>query len=335
MTEFTKPALSVEQQIQLLIDRGLIIRDRERVARYLEVVSFFRLSAYMRPFQESDASHRFKEETCFQQIVELYAFDRELRLIVMDATERFEVAMRSAIGNHMGPIHGAHWYLDERLFRVDFEHKRLLKESEDKISKERLALTRDIRNIEKSCASEAEKQERICGRQRENYLRFYPSQYDYPRLLPNWAMLEELSLGSISHMFKGLAKDSDRKKIAKRFDTPHLVLSSWLHTLTFVRNCCAHHVRLWNRELSVPPKLLKNQRWNAIPERLPALDIQPRRRIFIILLILDHLMTQVSPDSKWLDRLCDLLHKYPGVSKDFMGFPSNWEDLMTLGGCTP
>ncbi len=335
MIEFTKPALTVEQQIELLTERGLIIRSPDRVARYLEVISFFRLSAYMRPFQESDSSHRFRPGVCFQQIVELYAFDRELRLIVMDAAERFEVAMRSAIGNHMGPSYGTHWYLDKQLFKSDYEHGRLLTEIEDKIKKEERALEKDIVNIQRSRAPDHIKQQRIEGRKKENYLRFYPSQYHAPRLLPNWAMLEELSFGNISHLYQGLAKDSDRKQIARRFNTPHSVLGSWLHTLTFIRNCCAHHARLWNRELSVPPKLLRAGHWESIPDRLQPLDIQPGRRIFIVTLILDHLIKQVSPESKWLERLHELLQKYPSANREIMGFPDNWQDLMTLGSSTP
>lgn len=84
MTTFTKPAMTVDQQLAILQQRGLSVRQPERAKRFLEVVSFFRLSIYMRPFQvPGNHDHRFKPDIEFKQIVDLYAFDRELRLLVM------------------------------------------------------------------------------------------------------------------------------------------------------------------------------------------------------------------------------------------------------------
>ena len=106
MTQFTKPAISIDQQIELLLNRHLKIQSPDRAKKYLEVISFFRLSAYMRPFQrptaEQKIEHQFKEQVEFKQIVDLYAFDRELRLLIMDAIERVEVAVRATLNNVMG-----------------------------------------------------------------------------------------------------------------------------------------------------------------------------------------------------------------------------------------
>ena len=58
----------------------------------------------------------------------------------------------------------------------------------------------------------------------------------WPALMPGWAMLEELTLGELSHLFSGLARDADRKAIAQGLQLPAPLLASWLHTLTVVRN---------------------------------------------------------------------------------------------------
>jgi abortive infection bacteriophage resistance protein len=138
-------------------------------------------------------------------------------------------------------------------------------------------------------------------------------------------MLEDLSMGMISRLYKGLAQDSDRKAIAKRFSVPQKVLGSWLHTLTFVRNICAHHARLWNRELAVPPSLPEQPDW-----QLPANDghmPNPKYRVYIVLAILAHLMRHISPDSQWRERLIQLIAENNFISLAAMGFPANWRTL--------
>lgn len=330
MRTFTKKALSIDDQIQLLKNRQLNIKDSQRAARYLEVISFFRLSPYMRSFQiKDDKNHNFKSDAEFKQIVDLYAFDRELRLFIIDAVKRFEVSVRATINNHMGPKYGAHWYLDEQLFRKEYSHKRLLSDIESRMAGEQKSLKRDISGINKDRRIDAKtKRHRIESRTNENYLRFYSSEYDTPRMIPGWAMVEELSLGALSRLFQNIAKDSDKKAIAKRFKAPHDLLTSWLHTVTFIRNCCAHHSRLWNRELSVPPKRLISPLWDNIPKRLEPSQVRPDRRVFIVLMMLSYLMKQISPDSKWCERLHKLIEKYPSVNLSMMGFPENWQEFL-------
>jgi abortive infection bacteriophage resistance protein len=336
MTQFTKPAINVDQQIELLLSRSLQIQSPERAKKYLEVISFFRLSAYMRPFQspiaEQSVEHQFKDQVEFKQVVDLYAFDRELRLLIMDAVERVEVAIRATLNNVMGtkyqtaePNSGSHWYVNSRLFKRNFNHQRLLNDIKDKQSKESQLLQRDITQIQRSNASAEVKEQRIQRRIKENYPRFYQHHYSTPELMPGWAMAEELTFGSISHLYSGLAKDSDRKAIAKRFSVPQEVLESWLHTLNFIRNCCAHHSRLWNRELAIQPKIPHGNLWQ-LPERLTPSQIQPNRRIYMVLLMLAHLMQQISPDSQWQNKLKALILLHPEVPLFPMGFVDNWRD---------
>ena len=310
MKTFSKLANNLDEQITLLQKRGLTILDPERAKHYLEVISFFRLSSYMRPFQiPSDKDHTFKPETEFKSVVNLYAFDRELRLLLMDAIERLEVAVRATFNNYMSikyqteqPYSGSHWYLNEMLFCKNYNHKRMLS---------------DIENIQSKSKG-------------DSYATFYKENYDAPRLMPSWAVVEELSFGAISHLYKGLAKDGDRKKIARRFDVPQDVFQSWLHSLNSVRNYCAHHSRLWNRQLSVSPKLPNALQWQ-LPEKLEPSQIQPNRRIYVVLLMLAHLMRQISPDSQWHNKVKALIVLHPEVPLAPMGFVENWRSHIFWG----
>ncbi|WGS59675.1 Abi family protein [Vibrio lentus] len=339
MATFTKTAKTLDEQIAILQERGLTIRDPERAKRYLEVISFFRLSSYMRPFQiPHDELHKFKAGAEFKSIVDLYAFDRELRLLMMDAIERVEVAVRATINNHMGIKYqtddqnsGSHWYLNETLFRRDYGHKKMLSDVEHCQSRDHAQLLRDIQKIKKKNIADDIKEHHINNRIRESYPRFYQQTYQLPRLMPSWAMVEELTFGTISHIYKGLSKDADRKAIAKRFDTPQDVFQSWLHTLNFVRNCCAHHSRLWNRELSISPKSPNGEVW-TLPDKLEPSQVRPKHRVYMVLLMLAHLMRQISPDSQWHNKVKALIVLHPSVPLAPMGFPDGWQEHIFWGG---
>ena len=103
MRTFSKPAIDVRAQLELLKHRGLNVQDEVHAESFLQSVSFFRLSPYMRPFQQpEDIDHRFRDGSQFRQLTRLYDFDRRLRLLTMDAIERVEIASRAVISNHMG-----------------------------------------------------------------------------------------------------------------------------------------------------------------------------------------------------------------------------------------
>jgi len=71
-----------------------------------------------------------------------------------------------------------------------------------------------------------------------------------------------MSLGNLSKMYGGLLPEAQRK-ISHLFAVHHDVLRNWLHSITYTRNICAHHSRLWNRELAIRPEIpRKDSRWN-------------------------------------------------------------------------
>jgi abortive infection bacteriophage resistance protein len=93
-----------------------------------------------------------------------------------------------------------------------------------------------------------------------------------------------------------------------KYDKPPFttVLKSWLDALNVVRNICAHHGRLWNRELGyriMIPGMHKYPEWHTL---------------------LQYLLGRVAPTSKWPVRLQALLKDYPAIPIRLMGFPSDW-----------
>ena len=88
--KYTKPALPISDQIRLLESRQLIIADPQKAAKCLSDISYYRLSGYMYPFKDL-ATGNFVGDLTFEEIIDLYLFDKELRLLVFDAIETIDV----------------------------------------------------------------------------------------------------------------------------------------------------------------------------------------------------------------------------------------------------
>jgi abortive infection bacteriophage resistance protein len=134
--KYNKPPLNIDQQIQLLRKRGLIINDAEKVKSYLSNVSYYRLSAYALPFQlKDDKAHKFIEHTSFDKILNLYLFDRELRLLILDVIERLEIAFRTQVIYNYSNKHGAWWYEDPKHFTNNFFYSKNLSKIDDEVER--------------------------------------------------------------------------------------------------------------------------------------------------------------------------------------------------------
>jgi len=86
-----------------------------------------------------------------------------------------------------------------------------------------------------------------------------------------------------------------------------------------VRNICAHHSRLWNRELGIKP---------LIPDKMPEWHAPisiPNNKVFGVLSICIYMLNRVAPNSQWKQRLKDLLAEYPLIPLNEMGFINDWE----------
>ena len=300
MTVFDKPAFNAGQHITQWEDRGLAVPDKAKAGHYLSVISYYRLSAYTLPLQLGNPDHKFKPGTCFDDVLDLYVFDRELRLLVMDAIERIEVAIRSHVNNYMAMKYGSHWYLDETHFRHKYSHKSLLAD------------------IEKQCLRKS----------KEVFLKHYVEKYSAPRLPPSWAVVELLTYGQLSIVYDNMAKAADQKAIARQFNTHAELMRSWMQSISYIRNVCAHHSRLWNRELGNAPKVPQTtpDNWIRTPVTVSDPQINPNKRLYLLLVVIEYLLQAVNPESEWHIRLHELIQAHPDVSKAHMGMPDDWDE---------
>lgn len=290
--QFNKPATSFQQQIERLQERGLEITDPGAAEHYLSHLNYYRLGAYWLPFEADHNTHQFKDNIQFEQVLDLYVFDRELRLLIMDAIERIEISMRTRWAYHLAHTYGAHAYMDNTLF-----HKRdIYQRGMDSLQKE-------------------------LRRSHEVFVRHYQEKYAEPELPPIWAIVEVISLGQLSRWYSNLKRRSDRRTIASCYQLDESVLRSFLHHIAVIRNFCAHHARLWNRVLPFPLKLADHPQ--AIAH---SLNTDQPRRLYNTLTMLAALMDIVNPSHHWKTRLSELLTTHDDVDINAMGFPEDWQD---------
>jgi len=298
---YNKPPIDVAHQAELLIERGLICDNIPRLERYLSRIGYYRLSAYWLPFEEPSPdptarSHQFKPDTDFEQVLSLYIFDRKLRLIVLDALERIEVAVRTAYAREMSLTYGAHAHLNVRLFKNQTEYQKGLAKIEGDLQ-----------------------------RSHETFVRHYRGKYDDPPMPPIWAVVETMSFGSLSRWFKNTDDTKVKKRIMKSLGMPTIdILERVLHTLTPMRNDCAHHSRLWNRRYTMaPPNIRKIERCFV--------KNQQKYYLFNYLVIIEYLLAQINPGSQWKNRLLNLLVTLQPQQLRAMGFPYDWREREPWG----
>lgn len=290
--KYAKPPVTFSDQVTLLESRGLVVPDKKRAEHFLSHLNYYRFAGYVLPFEQDHASHQLRPGTTFDQVLDLYIFDRELRLLLLDAIERIEVSVRTQWAYYFAHATNAHGYLNPT-------HS-----SSARIYARNLATL-----------------ERELERSSETFIKHFRQKYTDPDLPPIWAACEVMTMGLLSNWYSTLRPIAIRKKIANTYLLDQQVLESVLHHLSYIRNVCAHHSRLWNRSVvvtfSVPhrPKPLAA----SIPGKVD-------RRLYNTLCLIMHMLSCISPGHHWRERLQMLLdaHK-PDTSA--MGFPADWTTL--------
>lgn len=289
-----KEPTTITEQIALLKGRNMAFGDESSAPHFLANISYYRLKGYWWEMQDDKLNHHFKGGSRFEDVIDLYNFDRHFRLIVFNAIERIEIALRTKMIYHLSLSNGAEWYLDQSLF----PNKRYFSDFQRKIHGEL-----------------ADSSEEFIRKHYENHPTENPE---------SWKALEVLTLGSLSKLYRNLAHQLPEKNmIAREFGLYNQkYLSSWLMSITLIRNIIAHHGRLWNRVIinkydwpvSIPQPLL-----TYVP------DNYQRRKVFPILSAILYLSDRISPGHHIGQELLALFRTHPKVELYRMGFPENWE----------
>jgi len=300
--EYTKKPLSIEEQINKLKQRGLIISDENIAAKYLSNISYYRLRAYTIPFQDFDnqtKQHIFRENDIkFDDIVDLYSFDSRLRTLIFNVLGKIEVALRAKlIYEYCAETEDSHWFLDKTLyFNVD-KYDFLIEKIDDDVK-----------------------------RSNEDFVSHYQTTYTFPELPPAWMTLETLSFGNISKMIANLdCKSKPLRRISTSLGLSNpFILENWIYSFSVLRNFCAHHSRLWNRRFHVELKMPYNTIYPFIDKN--DLSYIHTNKLFAVLSCIQYIIKIINPEIDFKKSLIKNISKGGKLLniKD-MGFPHDWQ----------
>lgn len=282
-----QPPLSVEDQIENLKQLNLVVNDEVFANTFLNDVSYFRLikafSLGLKP-----RNGKYHDGVTFERIVELYKFNCDFRQLLFPLIERIEVNLRCRIANYFSLQYGVLGYQNPDNFANPEHHAEFLEDVKDEINRNRKSPF--VRNFQ------------------DNYV---------DGTLPMYALVELFSFGTLSKFFKNM-KNPDKKAIAKSYHVGYTYFESWMESLAYVRNVCAHYGRLYNAKLPKKP-IMYNQ-----------YDSLGNERIFCILLCICRLLNEDPCWPEFLDSLQSVIANHPFADLSTMGFPDNWMDYLTL-----
>lgn len=282
-----QPPLTVEKQIKNLRSLNLHIEDDEYAKEFLNDVSYFRLiKAYSLGLKPKNGE--YKEGVTFNQIVELYKFNCNFRQLLFTVIERIEINLRCRIANHFSYKYGVLGYEDSNNFENASYHKEFLDDIQQEVN----------RNSRSPFV--------------KNFIKNY-----HDSKIPMYALVELFSFGTLSKFYKNM-KNEDKKAVASTYNVGYTYFESWIESIAYVRNLCAHYGRIYNAKLSKTPILYKQYSDSGIGNI----------RIYGVLLCIFHLVPHDIHWNDFVDQIELLIEKYPSVKIETMGFPDNWKTLL-------
>jgi abortive infection bacteriophage resistance protein len=246
---------------------------------------------------EPKEQHVFKKNSKFSDVIALYNFDHELRNIIFDVIEKIEISLRTKLIYHLSHEFDPWWFQNLNIYQ----------------------------NVPEAIKTLAVLVEEI-ERSKDTFIKEHNKKHkDDFRFPPSWKTLELTSFGALSKIYGNLKNTTNSKDIiAKEFGVVnHTFLPSWLQSIAQIRNYCAHHSRLWNRNLPGRPKILSNA-----PN--PWLTNIPKEHegqwLYLHLCCMKYLLNIIKPDNQLTLKLSSLLGNYPNVDPKALGLKVGWQN---------
>lgn len=288
MTLSMKSPKTIDEQILLLQQRGMLIEDQALARAALQQHNYYRLSGYWyHLYQEPDI---FKEGTSFNQVIRLYEFDRELRLLLFEALEKIETFCRAQITYTFSHLHGADGHYNETNFLWQPHYQTFLSYLENQM----------LNNKDNAFVTH--------------------NSSKYGGKMPIWCVAEIISFTKLSMFYNNL-HPWDQKRIADDINHEVVCLANWLHCLSVLRNRCAHYSRLYNRTLS-PPIRIGPRTMKKYPEI-------KNDSLFAYVIVISRILPTAADAETFLKCLIKIVSVWSSyLHLPAIGFPQNWETLL-------
>lgn len=296
MKQYPKTILSIDEQVEAYRKAGLVIADDDYVKKALSTVGYYRLRGYSYHLYNK-RTKKYNTGTSFEQIMMIYQFDTALAdLVFMMATE-IEIALRARLNETLLAYNDALVYMDPSIFN----DKKKYWENLGKISSE-IARSKDL---------------------------FIQHQFkNHEGQVPLWAAVEVMSFGTLSKLIENLPIPIQKSlshyylSVSPKGNTvnSYRMICSWIHSISVLRNICAHRGRIYNREFAIQPTL-------------PKVDAVPpgSKRVYPIIIAMKCLRPSDESWNRFAKNLIQLMDQYSSVIElERLGFPSDWKLHLTL-----
>lgn len=288
-----KPFLTFEEQLNLLKNRGLIIDDETAAIESLSKLNYYRLSGYSLTLRRGE---RFNTNIHFDNIMEIYNFDRELKAIMLCWLEDLEISLRTHIAYVLGMLDPMS-YLDPNTFASEVHYDRFTSE-----------LSRAL-----------------ADNKNEAFIKHHKRKYNGK--LPVWVIVEALSFGALSRFFSSLDVKI-KKEICSTYyyGIRYTYIENWLEVLVVVRNLCAHHSRLFNRGLPNAIRFPRHE-FEYLTGECGYNNDAVGKKLFFPVIVLDRISNDFS--ETFMTAFADLQQKYKFVDIKYYGFHKEWREILS------
>lgn len=300
MSVTSKNFRSYEEQVDLLIARGMRIADKSEGANHLERINYYRLSGYWYPFRQRDQNGKrldsFIPGTTLDDVLQVYEFDSRLRIATFASLSDIELWLRANLGYSLGQV-DSHAHLSPSILNVNSSR------------------------TSSTYQTWVKKYQRELSKSKEDFVKHHHRKYGGK--LPVWVAVEILDWGALSHLY-GFSPQLIQQAIADSCALSVPQMQSFLRTLNAVRNTAAHHGRLFNRAHALRPKLPAV----GVSKTLDAVRLESNRT-FALLSLIQYLRTVMG--LKPSSMLIKAFEAYPKdiqhLPLNVTGAPQNWADL--------
>ena len=302
---------TIDQQIDILKKKGLIIDDINKAEDILLKENYFFLNGYRHLFMNSPTDRTFVSGATFDELYSLFLFDRYSRNILFKNVLIIENRLKSVMSYQLSKKYGYREkeYLNIKNFTLDPEKKRRVKDVIDKMK-------RQIR----------------INTSRHNATMHYLKNYGY---IPLWILVKVLSFGMVCELFL-ILKDEDKLEISSVFGITVEYLESFLPILSNYRYLCAHEDIVFdNKTERVIPDTEYHKKLNIF--KMDDEYIYGKNDIFAVIIIFKYFLTDdefrlmMKEFEYELEKLDGRVDSIP-VEKilDMMGIPKNYMDIVDM-----
>ena len=300
---------TINEQVEILKNKGLIIEDEISVKETLLRENYFFIMGYRHAFMTSPKERKFIPGTTFDEVYSLFTFDRNFRNVIFKNVLVIENQLKSVISYQLSKKYGykEKEYLNPKNFTQDHNKARRVRDLIDKMKR----------------------QIRINGSQ-HSATKHYQMNYGY---IPLWVLVKVLSFGIVCELYTILKKE-DQIEIAEVFNTTPQVLEDILIILSNYRNLCAHEDIVFEHKTE---RVIPDTKYHNLMN-IPQMDgeyIYGKNDLFAVIIIFKILlknkefrlmMKEIEYEIELLDGRIDSI----SINKilDRMGFPKNYIELI-------